>query len=67
MFTSDYLSRYSATNTETDSIPFLTSRKDPTGNLYINHNISDACYTIADQPARREDHCFPLTHSQARA
>ncbi len=33
MFISDYLSRFSADNIETDSIPFLTGRKDLTGNL----------------------------------
>ncbi len=67
MFISDYLSRFSANNTETDCIPFLTSQKDLTGNLYINHDISDACYTIADWPDDRQAHCFPLTHLQARA
>ncbi len=62
MFISDYLSRLFANHTETDSIPFLTSRK----HLKIKHDISDACYTIADQPDSREDHCFPLTCLQAR-
>ncbi len=55
MFISDYLSRFSVTNTETDSIAFLTSRKDLTGNLYINHDISDAFYTITHLPASKED------------
>ncbi len=64
---SNYLSRFSNDNIETDSISFLTSRKDLTGNLYINNDISGACNNIAGQPVSREDHSFPLTCSQTRA
>ncbi len=67
MFISDYLSRFSADDIETDSIPFLTNRKNLTGNLYMNNDISGACNNIADQPVSREDHSFPLTCSQTRA
>ncbi len=66
MFINGHLSRFSANNTETDSIPFLTSTNDVTGNLYINYDISDALYTIEVQPESREDHCFPLTCMQSR-
>ncbi len=68
MFISDYLSRFSADNIGTNSIPFLTSRNDLTGNLYLNNNnISGACNNIAGQPMSREDDSFPLKRSQARA
>ncbi len=67
MWISDYLSRFIADDIETDSIPFLTSRKDLTGNLHMNNDMSGACNNIADQPVGREDHSFPLTRSQTRA
>ncbi len=41
MFISDYLSRFSADNIETDSIPFLTSRKDLTVNGTDLINLDD--------------------------
>ncbi|MBL0686765.1 MAG: DDE-type integrase/transposase/recombinase, partial [Sulfurospirillum sp.] len=68
MFISDYLSRFSAANEETASIPFLTSREDLTGNMYMNDtNITKASNNINNQPVCREDHSFPLTRSQAKA
>ncbi len=59
MFISDYLSRFNADNIETDSIPFLTSRNNLTGNLYMNNDISGACNNIAGLPVSRAGSQLP--------
>ncbi len=67
MFISDYLSRFSADNSKTDRISFLTSRENLTGNEYMNIDMSNGCMNIGAQPVSRDEHSFPVTRSHTRA
>ncbi len=67
MFISDYLSRFSIGNNETESIPFLTNRNNLTGNLYFNEIFSDGYDQVSDHLEEQDPHCFPVTCSQTKA
>ncbi len=67
MIISDYLSRFSISNNETESIPFLTKRNNLTGNLYFNEIFSEGHDQVSDYLEEQDAHSCPATRSQTKA